>query len=160
MPNRIALALAAAVTMVSLPAAAFAQQALDSASAQAMAPFPVVYVVRYLPGPSYVPDRPLLRQDLREHEKYMRRMTENGTIIAAGPTFDETGGIVLIRVDGAAAAAAFVEEDPAVIAGIFAGTATDWRPVFDAGKIFRTKRGPDDDPDTASASPTASGQER
>ena len=103
----------------------------------AMARYPLVYVVRYRPGPAYQADQPLLRQNLREHEGYMRRQSEAGVIIAAGPTFDETGGLVLIRATSRHDANALIRSDPAVIAGIFTGEATDWRPVFDSGSIFR-----------------------
>lgn len=104
-----------------------------------MSQFPLVYVVRYRPGPEYRSERPLLQQDLRQHEGYMRGQTKAGVIIAAGPTFDETGGIVLLSVSNFAEAEAFVRNDPAVTAGIFAGEITDWRPVFDAKSIFRQK---------------------
>lgn len=133
-----------ACAMGTVPQPVVADEPVDPASAAAMRPFPLVYVVRYRAGAAYAADRPLLKQDLREHEKYMRRMTEAGTIIAAGPTFDETGGLVLIRVSSLADAEAFIRDDPAVIAKIFTGSATDWRPVFDAGLIFRPAKPPAD----------------
>ena len=105
-----------------------------------MAQFPLVYVVRYRPGAGYQADKQLLRQDLRDHEGYMRRQTEAGVIIAAGPTFDEAGGLVLIHAASLHDAETFIRNDPAVIAGIFAGEATDWRPVFDAQSLFRAAR--------------------
>ncbi len=108
-----------------------------AAGGAAMARFPLVHVVRYRPGAAYRHERPLLQQDLRAHSAYMREQSEKGVIIAAGPTFDQAGGIVLIRVGGMTEAEAFVQSDPAVAAGIFAAEITDWRPVFDRGAIFR-----------------------
>lgn len=115
------------------PAAQSAQEGPEAA----MARFPLVYVVRYRPGAAYQSDRPLLRQNLREHEGYMRRQTQAGVIIAAGPTFEEAGGLVLIHASSRQDAEAFIQADPAVVAGIFVGEATDWRPVFDPKSIFR-----------------------
>ena len=108
----------------------------DGAMAR-MERFTLVYVVRYRPGPAYRSDMPLLQQDLVEHGKYMRDQTLAGIIIAAGPTFDQGGGLVLLHVADLATAQAFVRRDPAVIAGIFVGEITDWRPVYDAKSIFR-----------------------
>lgn len=137
--------IAAALAMCSAPAASQRAPVAEPRSPQAetqgpqsaMAQFPLVYVVRYRPGAAYEASKPLLRQDLRDHEGYMRRQTEAGVIIAAGPTFDAAGGLVLINAASLPDAEAFIRNDPAVIAGIFAGEATDWRPVFDARSIFR-----------------------
>lgn len=143
--SRKSLKLAGALVCLLGPSPSMAQVSSSSegvaasSGEAAMAAFPLVYVVRYRPGPSYRADRPLLRQDLREHEAYMRSQTQAGIIIAAGPTFDNPGGLVLIRAATSAEAQAFIRSDPAVIAGIFAGEVTDWRPVFDAGNIFRSK---------------------
>ncbi|MBB3890621.1 uncharacterized protein YciI [Phenylobacterium haematophilum] len=142
--------IAAVLAMCSAPTAAQNAPAPDTGSPQAaaasqeaaMARFPLVYVVRYRPGPAYQAEKPLLRQNLRDHEVYMRRQTEAGVIIAAGPTFDEAGGLVLIKAASRQEAEAFIRTDPAVIAGVFAGEATDWRPVFDAGAIFRSAQRP------------------
>lgn len=103
----------------------------------AMSNVPLIYVVRYRPGEGYLTDRPLLQQDLRQHAEYMCSQTQNGTIIAAGPTFGQAGGLVLIGVSNREEADAFVRNDPAVMAGIFVGEVTDWRPAFDRNSIFR-----------------------
>lgn len=146
--NRVVIA--AALAMSSALAAGQGAPVADTRSPRAgargpesaMSRFPLVYVVRYRPGPAYQADKPLLRQNLRDHEGYMRRQTEAGVIIAAGPTFDEAGGLVLINAASRHDAEAFIRNDPAVIAGIFAGEATDWRPVFDARSIFRAAQRP------------------
>lgn len=104
---------------------------------QAIAQSPLVYAVRYRPGPNYRRELSLLQQDLREHGQYMARQTQSGVIIAAGPTFEEAGGLVLINVLTLAEAQAFMQNDPAVKAGVFAGEITDWRPVFDSRSLFR-----------------------
>ena len=121
------------------PASAGEGAAIQSAVSQAARPrvdAPTLYVVRYLPGPAYRHDRPLLQQDLAAHARYMAQESEAGTIIAAGPTFEQTGGLVLIRSANRDAALAFVRSDPAVSAGLFVGEVTDWKPVFDPGSRF------------------------
>jgi uncharacterized protein YciI len=115
------------------------QQAPPVSPEAAMTRYPLVFVVRYTPGPAYDASKPILGQKLGDHGTYMRERTQDGTIIAAGPTFDQPGGLVLVRTLTLADAQDFVRNDPAVAAGIFVGEITDWRPVFDAGSIFRSR---------------------
>ena len=95
-----------------------------------------LYVIRYRPGPKYDSNRPLLRQDLTAHGKFGADLVRKRVIVAAGPTLDEPGGLVLLRARDLAAARTHVLEDPAVAAGIFIGEVSDWRPIFDPEKLF------------------------
>lgn len=128
---------------LALPAAITASAAGGDDSAQgstvptALADSPSVYMVRYRPGPSYEQDKPLLKQDLRDHGAYMAKLARDGTVIAAGPTMAELGGLVLVEVKDLAAAQAVTEADPAVRSGIFTAEVSDWRPVFDPGNRFK-----------------------
>jgi uncharacterized protein len=97
---------------------------------------PALYMIRYRPGPSYRPGTPLLKQDLREHGKYMQGLAKRGVMIAAGPTLAEPGGLVLVQAASLEEARALMQNDPAVRSGIFVGEVSDWRPMFDPGGRF------------------------
>jgi uncharacterized protein YciI len=119
------------------PAGARSHQAGEHGPGAAMSTFPLIYVVTYTPGAAYRSDRPLLQQDLREHGRYIKAQVDAGVVIAAGPTFAQPGGVVLLAVRTQEDAHTFIRNDPAVAAGVFVGVATDWRPVFDAQDRFR-----------------------
>ena len=97
---------------------------------------PQLYVIRYRPGPNYDTKRPLLKQDLSAHGKFIADLVRKRVIIAAGPTLDQPGGLVLLRARDLAAARTHMLDDPAVAAGIFVGEISDWRPAFDPDKLF------------------------
>jgi uncharacterized protein YciI len=95
-----------------------------------------LYLIRYHPGPKYDAARPLLKQDLRAHAAFVADLVRRKVIIAAGPTLDEPGGLVLLRAPDLSAARGHMSRDPAVAAGIFLGEVTDWQPVFGPDKVF------------------------
>lgn len=136
------LFIAALVAAGTWPVHSHAQEPAPAATsrqnAQAPAAAPILYLIRYRPGPSYRHDRPLLQQDLRAHGAYMQDLTRRGVILAAGPTLTETGGLVLLRVTSIKEARAAMHADPAVRSGIFIGEVSDWQPFFDPGARFRS----------------------
>lgn len=65
------------------------------------------------------------RAAVSEHFARLKRATENGQIILAGRTtedLDKTFGIVVFEAENIAAAKTFMEEDPAVKAGVMTAT--------------------------------------
>ena len=51
---------------------------------------------------------------MEEHFLYLKRATESGTVILAGPCLDDTFGIVIFHAEGEAIAQEFMFNDPAV----------------------------------------------
>ena len=49
-----------------------------------------------------------------EHFQYLKKATETGTVILAGPCLDDTFGIIVFRADDDAAARTFMFNDPSI----------------------------------------------
>ena len=51
---------------------------------------------------------------MEEHFQYLRKATENGIVLLAGPCLDDTFGLVIFHSDGDDDAHSFMFNDPAV----------------------------------------------
>ena len=51
---------------------------------------------------------------MEEHFQYLKRATESGRIVLAGPCLDDTFGIVVFHAEDDAAAQVFMFKDPSV----------------------------------------------
>lgn len=91
-----------------------------------------VYLLTYRQGPTWVEGQPMNRQKLGPHDRYMRGLLKDGTLVAAGRFTRENGGMAVIRAANRAEAQAVLAADPAVMSGIFVGTLTSWEPSFDS----------------------------
>src|SRR5690349_5730446 len=63
-----------------------------------------IYVVSYHAGPTWRVGEPLKDQAIGPHGAYMRRLFEEGRMIAAGPTLEAPGGVVLLSCASASEA--------------------------------------------------------
>lgn len=115
--------------------------AAGPAMAQAPAAAPVVvYVISYRTGPSWKPGKPMAEQAIGPHGAYMRRLFDEGRMLAAGPTLDIDGGVVLLRAASLDEAQAVMAADPAVTSGLFVGEVRAWRPAFSSGEPVAPRR--------------------
>lgn len=87
------------------------------------------FLVVYKPGPAWMPGKPLKEQPLKEHGRYMLSLYNEGTLKAAGPFSDNTGGAVTFVAPDETEARAIVANDPAVISGVFVYELHPWGPV-------------------------------
>jgi uncharacterized protein YciI len=55
---------------------------------------------------------------MEAHFQYLKRSTEAGTVLLAGPCLDETFGLIVFRAETDAAAQAFMLDDPSVKANL------------------------------------------
>jgi uncharacterized protein len=108
--------------------------------ASAQSPREDLYVIVYRKGPGWRAGRPMQQQDLAAHARYMRELTERGTVLAAGPLVTAEGGMVVLKAASQAEAEALMGADPAVASRIFLGEVSAWRPAFDPGGRFRAER--------------------
>ena len=69
---------------------------------------------------------------MQAHLASMRRRYDDGALLFGGPYRSGFGGMALLEADSAADAAAIMDADPAVMAGILAYNIADVRPYFDA----------------------------
>lgn len=77
-----------------------------------------LFALSFAPGPSWKAGLPMKEQGLHAHLEYIRQAGESVSVIVAGPYADGSGGLALLSAESEKAAAAFVESDPAVVAGI------------------------------------------
>lgn len=57
-----------------------------------------LFVILYKQGPAWKEGVPMEQQDaMGAHYRYMKQLFDAGTIVDAGPTLDEPGGMVLLK---------------------------------------------------------------
>ncbi|ULH18232.1 YciI family protein (plasmid) [Deinococcus sp. KNUC1210] len=88
-------------------------------------------VLHYTPGPNWVPNRPVFEQPLQQHLAYMRRLHQQGIVLAGGPYTDHSGGLVILRPMALEEAERILCEDPAIVAGTMTASASPWHRLFD-----------------------------
>jgi uncharacterized protein YciI len=113
-------------TALALAAALIAAPAL----AQAPAAPPSLYVCLYRAGPNWLPGKPATAQPLRPHAAYMKKLLDDGVLLAGGPFLDVDGGMAVVRARDIAAAKAIFAVDPAITAGVMLGEVRPWLPAF------------------------------
>lgn len=84
------------------------------------------YAVIYEVGQGWLMGKPLEEQPLVEHGDYLRYLYQQGILIEGGPYLDDSGGLILIRAEDIDAAWEIVEQDPAVVNGVFVPEVHPW----------------------------------
>jgi uncharacterized protein YciI len=95
------------------------------------------------PGPAWTNAGSVFDQDpgvLGEHLQHMRRLFDSDALLLGGPAHDGRSGIALLETSGLDDAAALIEDDPAVRAGLFRYTIRGLTPYFDAFDGTRSTR--------------------
>lgn len=118
-------------------AAALAMAAAAPAVAQAAGPVQPLYLFLYRAGPAWQADKPMEAQGLGPHAVFIKRLLDEGRLVAGGPLLDTIGGMAIVRAAGYAEARAIFDADPALTSGIFAGEMHSWAPRFDSGEPLR-----------------------
>ena len=125
--THLAARLALALATLALPLAAAAQDgaaARPSATAGADAR---LYAILLEPGPAWKPGKPFAEQGLGPHLAYWVALHRQGRIVTAGPLGDDSG-LVLFYAADQRAAEAVLAGDPAIAAGVFAGSVRPYAP--------------------------------
>ena len=94
------------------------------------------YFVLYHPGPSWIPEKPVSGQHLREHGQYILAQYKQGTVKFGGPFADNSGGACAIEVQNEDEAKKFVAADPAVVSQVFTAEIHPWH-LVDWDKIAK-----------------------
>jgi uncharacterized protein YciI len=104
-----------------------------SAAAQDVPKDAALFVILYKQGPAWKEGVPMQQQDaIRPHYLYMKKLFQDGTILDAGPTLDEPGGVVILKAKDLESARALMEADPSVTQNMFVGEVHAWSPTFHA----------------------------
>lgn len=97
---------------------------------------PVVYAVVFRPGRSWAESRPVMEQaGIMEHLDYLDERRLAGELLMSGPFLDDTGGIVVYRVETLDEARALAERDPAVPSGLLDYTVHPWKVTMSADEL-------------------------
>lgn len=79
----------------------------------------------------YDSDRDLLQRVRPPHRDYLKRLAEQGTLLAAGPWADDTGGMVVLRVADRAELYRVLAEDPYTTEGVATERVIrEWNPTI------------------------------
>jgi uncharacterized protein YciI len=90
-----------------------------------------LFVILYKQGPAWKGGVPMQKQDaIGAHYKYMKQLFEQGVILDAGPTTDEPGGLVILKVADLSSATAAMDADPSITLKMFVGEVHAWSPSF------------------------------
>jgi len=89
-----------------------------------------LFVFIYQVGPAWQPDKPLEKQNLREHAGYMKALLDKKILVMAGPFGEIPGGMVLLQAKNLLAAKEIAQQDPAVINKVFTVEVFTWTPRF------------------------------
>ena len=95
------------------------------------------------PGTAWTDGRPVFDQDPRvllDHLDHMRQLFDTGALLLGGPAHDGRSGVALLDAPTFEQAAALIEADPAVRAGLFHFTIQRLTPYFDAFDGTRSTR--------------------
>ncbi len=87
------------------------------------------FLIIHRPGPAWVEGKGFHEQRLMEHGQYINSLYKNGKLVEGGPFLDHTGGMALINVDDREQAEKIVEQDPAIITGVFTAELHPWMRV-------------------------------
>lgn len=92
-----------------------------------------IYWIDYRRGPAWPPGQPAPQQALLDHQIYLQRLMEAGTLLFAGLFNDAAGGgIAVLDSADEAEARRLMEDDPGVQAGLLTATLRPWTMVFNA----------------------------
>jgi uncharacterized protein YciI len=84
------------------------------------------FVCIYTRGPQWVAGKPIFQQPLERHVEYMKALKRAGTLLAAGPFLDDTGGLAIVNAESLDAARALFQNDPAVENRVMAADVRPW----------------------------------
>lgn len=73
-----------------------------------------VYLIHPLREGFFEASTPREDQAMEAHYQYLKKATEAGTVLLAGPCLDDTFGLIIFRVENEESARQFMFNDPAV----------------------------------------------
>lgn len=97
-----------------------------------------MFVILLRPGPAWRVGKPVIEQDLDDHRAYFGSLDARGQVALAGPFLDlEAGGMIVLRAANVADAAHLMNDDPAVVSGVFAAALRPFYAMFAGGADAR-----------------------
>jgi uncharacterized protein len=86
------------------------------------------YAVLYGPGKNWVEGKSMQQQPLDGHVAYVKNLSEDGTVLLAGPFLDEDEGLSILQADSLDEARLIIAEDPDVREQVLQADVRCWKP--------------------------------
>jgi uncharacterized protein len=86
------------------------------------------YAVIYGPGKNWVEGKSMLEQPLDGHVAYVKNLSEDGTVLLAGPFLDDDGGLTILQADSLEEAHLIIAEDPDIREQVLQANVRCWAP--------------------------------
>ncbi len=86
------------------------------------------YAVLYGPGKNWVEGKAMQQQPLDGHIAYVKNLSEDGTVLLAGPFVDGGGGLTILQADSLDEARLIIAEDPDVREQVIQADVRCWTP--------------------------------
>jgi uncharacterized protein YciI len=87
------------------------------------------FAVLYGPGKKWIDGKSMLEQPLDAHIAYVKSLSDDGTVLMAGPFSDDDAGLTILQADGLAEARLIIDEDPDVRDDVLRAQVRSWRPL-------------------------------
>ena len=87
------------------------------------------FLIMHRPGPAWIEGKGFQEQKLLDHGKYIHSLYQQGDLIEGGPFLDHTGGMAIITAEDMDQAEEIMNQDPAVVTGVFNAEIRPWMRV-------------------------------
>ncbi len=87
------------------------------------------FAVVYSPGKNWVPGKTMVEQPLDGHIAYVKSLSDDGTVLMAGPFLDDDAGLTILQADSLEEARLIMDEDPDVREQVLRATVRAWAPL-------------------------------
>src|SRR5512136_591750 len=77
-----------------------------------------IYLIHPLRHEFFESPTPYEDEAMEAHYQYLKKATEEGTVLLAGPCLDETFGVVVLKAENEAVAREFMLNDPSVSSNV------------------------------------------
>jgi uncharacterized protein YciI len=87
------------------------------------------FAVLYSPGKNWVEGKSIFEQPLDGHIAYVKSLSDDGTVLMAGPFLDDDAGLTILQADGLEEAGLIIAEDPDVREEVLRAQVRCWKPL-------------------------------
>jgi uncharacterized protein YciI len=87
------------------------------------------FAVLFSPGKNWIGGKSIFEQPLDGHVAYLKSLSEDGTVLMAGPFLDDDAGLTILQADGLEEARLIIAEDPDVREDVLRAEVHGWRPL-------------------------------
>lgn len=99
------------------------------------------FVLMHTPGPAWNPEVSFVAQKgVSQHRSYMNEQLQQGNLVLGGPFQDNSGGMMILKVNSIELAMEIANEDPAVQSGLLNVEVKSWLTPLSRMSIVRNRK--------------------